>query len=744
MARLSQLSSRSIRLAAAAWLFALLPAARLEAAATVTFGGDEATGANTVKIAGKSVTFDLSAIGKAKVHRAILYARRPVFNGHDRRALEKIVITSVADTKPLGLMSPRYKSFDATRAVRASLKAGRTMSLQFTSLPGWDGKTVRLDVTVTGKAPGKLPVVSGLKARHSGGQTILTFAEIDPPITTQQATIAEVRAARKKLAAAKRRITYRIYRSARPITDKTIGDAVLVDEIGPLTCWNDEYYGIYPKKDKPALRYVVQDGKGPVRAGVGIYAHNPAKAGKAWYAVTAAVNGAEDLDKLGAGNTVGPIEETVGPGDLILQRIERPKRFMYRPRPALRYYVRWEAPPRANIPSRPFDYMVAVPDKVKWPAPVCMAFHCWGGSLNGGYGWWYQRPPATTLLIATNQIPYDWWTGYHEAKDTWKPWSAGVVRSYTQKRCDAFFDWVCANFRIDRTRTIAAGNSMGGSGAPVYATHRPGCVAWVSSWVGVHVPAETPHFRGSYELCYGRLGWKLRHESGATAFEHFDDAAWIRSHPEISMPLICFGNGKNDGAIGWPQALAYFRALQAARQPHVFRWALGGHGVRAVLPGPGASGSSLPLDVRTNLSLPAFSQCSLDGDPGTGRKLTRPAEHKGRDSRVRKDSYDGDPSGFANRWLYWETKTIIDRPDAWEMTVSLMRKAPSGECTVNVTPRRCQRFKPRPGRKLIWANTPIGGAKAIQSGRVTVDKWGLVTLEKVKVTPKGNRLTIHR
>ena len=39
--------------------------------------------------------------------------------------------------------------------------------------------------------------------------------------------------------------------------------------------------------------------------------------------------------------------------------------------------------------------------------------HCWGGSLNGGYGWWYQAEQGH-LLIASNQIPYDWWTGYHE------------------------------------------------------------------------------------------------------------------------------------------------------------------------------------------------------------------------------------------------------------------------------------------------------------------------------------------
>ena len=735
-------SSRLISTVAAVGLLACFPAATLEGAVTATFGGAGATHANTVKIAAGTVTFDLSAIGKAQVYRARIHVKRPVFSGQKREALAKVSVT--AADKPLPLAGPRYKSFDASQAVAAALKTGRTLTLKIESLPGWDGKTIRLEVAWAGKAPAAGPAVSNLKARHRRGQTILTFDEFDPPVTATKLTIAELRDARKKLAAAAKKITYRIYRCSRPISAKTIGQAVLIDEIGPLTCWNGEYYGIYPKKDKPALRYVVEDGKAPVRPAVGIYAHNPPKADKAWYAVTVAVNGTEDLDKLGGGNTAGPIEETVGPGEPILQRTENPAKFMYHSKPTLRYYVRWEAPPRANVPSRPFDYLLAVPDKVKWPAPICMAFHCWGGSLNGGYGWWYNRPPATTLLLATNQIPYDWWTGYHEAKGTWKSWSAGVVRSYTQKRYDAFFDWVCANYRVDRTRTIAGGNSMGGSGAPVYATHRPGRVAWVSSWVGVHTPAGTPHFLGSYELCYGRLDWKLRHESGQTAFQHFDDAAWIRNHPEISMPLICFGNGKDDGGIGWPQALAYFRALQEARQPHVFRWALGGHGVRATLPGPGASGSTLPLDVRTDQSLPALTKCSIDGDPGTGRKLASPAARKTPDGRVRKDPYDGDPSGYANRWLYWETGTIVDKADRWEMTVKLMPNTPADKCTVYVTPRRLQQFKCPPGRTFAWTNTPLGGAEAIQSGKVTADKWGLVTLEKVQIAKAGNRLQVHR
>jgi hypothetical protein len=727
-------------LAAVGLLFGLT-AGTSRADVTATFGGTgEFTHPGTLKIEGRTVKVDLSVVGKARVHRAVFVPKRELLGGHDARALKKVAVTSAGQAVPL--LGPRYRSFNATAAVRAALAAGTKAAFRIDSLPGWDGRTARLEVRFDGKAKAKLPVVTDLAARHRGGQTILTFREADPPITAEKATLGEVRAARKKLAAAARKLTYRIYRATQP------GRWRLVDEIGPLTCWADEYHGATHKPELPVRRYAVADGAAPVPPGVGIYAHNPAKAGKAWYAVTAAVDGREDLDRLSEGSTVGPIAETVGPGEPVLQRIEKPESFNYRKAPTLRYYVRWEAPPRCNVPSRPIDYVLAIPQGVKWPAPLNVAFHCWGGSLNGGYGWWYRCPPRTSLLLASNQIPYDWWTGYHEAKGTGRPWSEGVVRSYTFHRIDAFCEWVCRHWQVDRARTFAGGTSMGGAGALVYASHRPDRIAWAVSWVGVHTPADSPQFTGSYEHCYGRVAWKLKHESGQAAFDYFDDAAWIRRRPEQSMPFMAFSNGKDDGGIGWPQAVRYFRALQQARQPHLFRWGLGGHGVRAMLPGPGATGNTLRLDIRTDQSLPAFTQCSLDGDPGTGTELAKPQEYPEKEGdgtvRVRKDRFDGDPYGWANRWLYWRTDDVVDEPARWAMTVALMKQAPADECTVSVTPRRLQKLRPRPGEAFTWTARPAADGSGIQRGPVTADKWGLITLPTVRVRKGGSRIELSR
>jgi hypothetical protein len=134
----------------------------------------------------------------------------------------------------------------------------------------------------------------------------------------------------------------------------------------------------------------------------------------------------------------------------------------------------------------------------------------------------------------------------------------------------------------------------------------------------------------------------------------------------------------------------------------------------------------MPLDIRVKQSLPAFTNCSLDDDPGTGVPT------------------DGAPTGQVNAYLTWDTDDIVDERDTWEMTVSLTRSAPQPSCTVDVTPRRCQRFRARPGERFTWSSGGSGHERAAQSGTVVADEWGLVTLPAVSVGKSGTRLRIAR
>ncbi|KKL24364.1 hypothetical protein LCGC14_2416050, partial [marine sediment metagenome] len=178
--------------------------------------------------------------------------------------------------------------------------------------------------------------------------------------------------------------------------------------------------------------------------------------------------------------------------------------------------------------------------------------------------------------------------------------------------------------------------------------------------------------------------------------------------------------------------------------PHTFGWNLGGHTGRVYVP---------PVDVTLGQSLPAFTRCSLDDDPGTATKLAKPKEYK--DGKyTRKDRYDGVPYGQFNAYLAWRTDGLIDQADRWEITVYLTagkRGAPKDECTVDITPRRLQELSIKPGEKFTWTNVEgsrlagaVSGGKAVQSGQAVADKHGLVTLEKVTVTKVRNRIKLRR
>lgn len=712
---------------AALWLGASIVAAA--DLATVSFSaGDRGTFPQTIA-AGKAIEVDLSAIPpNTEIIRAVLRPGRDARGAFDNR-INPVKVTVAESGKPVQLMPPRFLAFDATEPVAEAVKAGAgKIAFAVESLPGYRPSGTRLDVTAAMKSPRPVAPVEDVKAHHKAGQTFITWDEVNPPVKTDEITFKEWKALRERMSKDPSEVRYRIYRSTEPFTAENTADAELIDEVGPLTCWDPDYYGVSPNDDQKVPRYVIQDRQDPVPPGTGIYVHNPKNAETAYYSVSLAIDGAEDLANLITGASPA-VEEKVGQGVPVAQRVEKPDEFQYvEGENILHYFVRWEAPPNCNLPSTPFDYLLAIPPEHKEPFPVGLHLHCWGGSLNGGYGWWYNAGQGA-LLLSTNQIPYDWWTGYHENRNTWKSWSEGVVRDYTQRRILSFLDWAGTRRKIDHSRIFTAGSSMGGSGAPNFGIRHADRIAWVVSWVGVHTPARSPQFRGSYEQVYGKVDWGLKFQDGKTAaFDFYDDVWFLKQDPSRDAPLICFSNGKNDGAIGWPQARDFWATLQETHQPHVFVWGQAGHGQRALLPGQHPGERELGLDVRLDRTLPAFSRCSLDNNPGDG------------------DPKDGDDKGQSNLHLIWDSDdaSIVDEPDRWAMTLRLNAESPKPQCTVDVTPRRCQQFRAKPGAGFEWTNTESSGSEVVQTGSVTADKWGLVTVPKVSVSQAGNRLTITR
>jgi hypothetical protein len=87
---------------------------------------------------------------------------------------------------------------------------------------------------------------------------------------------------------------------------------------------------------------------------------------------------------------------------------------------------------------------------------------------------------------------------------------------------------------------------------------------------------------------------------------------------------------------------------------------------------------------------------------------------------------DGDREGGINLGFDW--KDLVDEEGKWSITVS--NDLCKDTMTVDVTPRRCQKFKLKPGAECNWSAST--GAK----GTVVADQWGLVTVPKVDLKAK--------
>ena len=576
--------------------------------------------------------------------------------------------------------------------------------------------------------------VTNLHAFHHQGQTFLTWKELGTESFPSTPSVPELRKLQDRLTQ-KQGVRYRVYRSSQPI--RSLDGIKPLAEVLSLSGWNLDFYGLKSKKKNQAFRYVIKDGAGPLPVGVGLYVYNPPTPGEAFYAVTVEKNGQENRT-LNADNTLAQsVQEKVGIGMPVLQRVEKPDKFLFVDGAiTLHYYVRWESPPTASVVGMPFDYLVAIPPVVADPAPVGLHLHSWGGSLTKGVGWWLNAEKGA-LFVSTNQNPYDWWTGYHEdyfndlsMRDV-EEWKHGVIRPYTQRRLLAFLDWVATRWKVDRNRMFVDGQSMGGSGSAMLAIRHPEHFAWAKSKVGVHIPSMTPQFTNSYEKVFGRQEWGLSFEDGTLVWDYFNDVWYLRQYPQKEVPLLIVSNGKNDKNIGWPQAVEFVKALQETKRPHLFNWGQKGHNQSPLMPmfwqgRLEKQGRLMPMDLRNNQSVPAFTHSSLDDNPGYG------------------DPNDGEPTGQINAHLYWWTDNVVDEPNRWEMTVGVGPEAPKSVAVVDVTPRRCQQFRLKPGEAFVWSNSRLSDGEMIQSGKVMADQWGLVTLEGVTITDGMNRLAIWK
>ena len=186
------------------------------------------------------------------------------------------------------------------------------------------------------------------------------------------------------------------------------------------------------------------------------------------------------------------------------------------------------------------------------------------------------------------------------------------------------------------------------------------------------------------------------------------------------LPYLFLVNGRQDGSIPWQNNPPFYRALGEARQGFAVYWDNGKHDT---------CGKDAPEDVkawllrfrkfRRDQSYPAFTNASCNRNPGNGAPD------------------NGDIIGWINRGMDW--KEIEDAPDRYAITVTADYPGLQYPVRTDMTLRRVQQFKTRPGEKL---SVTIGDAAPVS---ITADTTGHITITRLTIPSQtGVRVVIRR
>jgi len=690
------------------------------------------------------MVLDVSAVpAGAKVYRARLaffrrpeYARRfDLFPAQVQGEGKDLQVKRAGEC--LMLLPPYYRTFDATALVRGWVRDGsRKGHILIAGAPEFERDKTYLEIAYEGTLKDPPRQVTDLKTFYRAGQVFITFREIEDISKGIDdypwgRLIQDARGYNPEMLIPKdepREVRYRVYRHARPITRASIGEAELLAEVVPGSRFNTrEVRRIWRGEQVPSvldqefigLRLAVEPEK-PLPSGVGKYVHTVTNAGTGYYAVVASVEGVENTADFSAANTAGPIEETVAPPEPVVYRkavrdLEGKKG---------KYVQLWcnyyAAPPLSAIPMC-YDVVVGFcEEKRARPAPV---------HVNRGHSWIETVEPAEPSLTAgidlahCSDYPNAFWMGINDAYGTLKGIEQGQWQPFPQRRQEALLKWLDRQYGIDWNQ-IAVGVGAWG----MMEIERPDLYAQLHGW---GLPEATKGFQAWQRAC-GVWGGPAHYKDRPNQESPFYRQDWTRyvlADPVREIPFfhMHLGWGAHFAEMGWPPVPRFLRAMIQTKRAFVYHWR--------------AAQEERPT-IRRDQSVPAFGNCSLDDNPGNG------------------DLANGEGMNIQlNGYLTWDSQTLVDSPEGWEVTVWLTGRPPLPECTVDLTPRRCQKFKAAPGRKFTWTNTLLAASQKdkagkageqpragslVQSGAATADKWGLVTVEQLKVTTDKHRLVIRQ
>jgi poly(3-hydroxybutyrate) depolymerase len=421
-----------------------------------------------------------------------------------------------------------------------------------------------------------------------------------------------------------------------------------------------------------------------------------------------------------------------------------------------------DSPGRAG---RTFDAVVVVPTSASaaTPAPVVVSLHGFGGGPNA------NASSTTTFRIEPHDTDDTYWWGYGESLPGAPP-TAGHVPAYTMRRVLHLVDWLRRTYpAADADRVFASGGSMGGAGALTLGLFHARHFAGIDATIAPAIPRNhRPSRVAQLTTLWGSPAANLD-----GTWDLIDLTRVMRDLPEARDQFVFTKHGKDDptihfGAVVTPSPLTkktVYATFEEEHIGHLSVWDEGAHGPADPVLGDrwwDASWSRIsdPKSYLTRRApFPAFSRSSANGNPGDGTgngKVPFSAESGYSASlAVPGDTgWSGDLAGALNRFLRWDTSTVIDTRD--KLAISLYVVTSPGTAApaagyptkgdlytgplpirADVTPRRAQAFRLSPGESVRWR---FGGEK----GTVVAAGDGSVTVPGVGVGGAATVLEIER
>jgi hypothetical protein len=420
--------------------------------------------------------------------------------------------------------------------------------------------------------------------------------------------------------------------------------------------------------------------------------------------------------------------------------------------------------------GRTFDAVVIAPTagSAQNKLPVRVGLHGFAGTPStDGWSGEYRIYPAD---------PNDtYWWGYADSLPSAGAPTAGHVPEYTARRVLHLLAWLLSTYPgADPERVYLDGISMGGAGAMTMGLLHARHFCHARASFGQAIPRNhRPSRVTQLTPLWGAPASNLDDGYGMAAWDRMDLTRALNDVPEGRDQFLTLKHSKDDvtihfGAVVMPSPLTkqtFYGALQATHVGHHAVWDEGGHVINDPVLGDQwwTAGWDPVFDatalLRLHRAFPAFSAASVDRNPGTGKgngKVPWNAEsgYAGNVSVAGDTGWDGDIAGGINRFLRWDGTLVEDTLDAFKIPLRALDGtggAPpragypttgdkldgTAPVMVDVTPRRVQSFRLRPGEHVAWS---FGAA----SGIANADSTGAVTIPRLAVTTTWTTLSLSR